>query len=87
MQLEKPIVMYGSYNAETLEQLIHTVHHIHNTTSANEKLFAGQKGSLTLKSLYANAQGIQHCSINSLLYLRTVKGKYVLLYKELIMQV
>ena len=86
IQLENSMVMYGIYNAETLEQLINTVHHIHNTTSSNEKLFAGQKGSLTLGSLYANAQGIQHYSINSLLYLRTVKDKYVLLYKKLITQ-
>ena len=28
--------MYGIYNAETLEQLINTVHHIHNTASSNE---------------------------------------------------
>ena len=60
MQLETSMVMYSIYTAETLEQLINTVHYIHNTTSANEKLFAGQKGSLTLRSLYANAQGIQH---------------------------
>ena len=86
MQLENSMVMYGLYNAETLEQLIHIVHHIHNTKSANEKLFTGQKGSLTLGSLYANAHGMQHCSINSLLYLRTVKDKYVSLYKELITQ-
>ena len=40
MQLENSMVMYGIYNAETLEELINTVHHIHNTTSSNEKLFA-----------------------------------------------
>ena len=56
--------MYGIYNTETLEQLINTVHGIHNTTSSNEKLFAGQEGSLTLRSLYANTQGIQYYSIN-----------------------
>ena len=86
MQLENSMVMYGIYNAETLEKLINAIHHIHNTTSSNEKLFAGQEGSLILSSLYANAQGIQHFFINSLLYLRTVKDKYVLLYKEFIMQ-
>ena len=86
MQLENSMVIYGIYNAETLEQLINTVHCIHNITSSNEKLFAGKEGSLTLGSLYANAQGIQHYSINSLLYLRTVKDKYVLLYKEIIIQ-
>ena len=42
MHLEDSTMMYGIYNAETLEQLISTVHHIHNTTSSNEKLFAGQ---------------------------------------------
>ena len=86
MQLENSLVMYGIYNTETLEQLINTVHHIHNTTSSNERLFAGQVSSLSLQSLYANTQGIEHNSINSLLYLRTVKDKYVLLYKELIIQ-
>ena len=76
--------MYGIYNAETLEQFINMVHHIHNTKSSNEKLLIGLEGSLKLQSLYANAQGMQHFSMNSLLYLRNVKDKYILLYKELI---
>ena len=50
------------------------------------KLYAGQQGRATLESLCANAQGIQHYSINLLLYLRTVKDKYTLLYKERIPQ-
>ena len=58
IQLENYMIMYGIYNAETLEQLISTIHCIHNTTSSNEKLFAGQQSSLTLRSLYANAKGI-----------------------------
>ena len=59
--------MYGIYNAETLEKLINTVHHIYNTTSSHERLFVGQQGLLTLRSLYTNALGLQHYSINSLL--------------------
>ena len=51
MQLENSMLMYGVYNAEMLEKLISTVHHIHNTTSSHERLFAGQQGSLTLRSL------------------------------------
>ena len=78
--------MYGIYNAEMLEKLINTVHHIHNTTSLHERLFAGQQRSLTLRSLYANALGLQHYSINSLLYLRTVQDKCTALYRELITQ-
>ena len=56
------------------------------TTSSHERLFAGQLSSLTLRSLYANALGLQHYSINTLLYLRTVQDKYIALYKELISQ-
>ena len=76
--------MYGVYNAEMLEKLINTVHHIHNTTSSHERLFAGQQSSLTPRSLYANSLGLHHYSINSLLYLRTVQAKYIALYRELI---
>ena len=86
MQLENSMLMYGIYNAETLEKLISIVHHMHNTTSSHERLFAGQQCSLTLRSLYANALGLQHYSINSLLYLRTVQDKYIALYRELITQ-
>ena len=86
MQLENSMLMYGVYNAETLEELISTVHQIHNTTSSHERLFAGQQSSLTLRSLYENASGLQHYSINSLLYLRTVQDKCNALYKELITQ-
>ena len=60
IQLETSMLMYSIYNAETLERLINTVHCIHNTSSSHEKLFAGQQSSLTLKSLYANALGLQH---------------------------
>ena len=58
IQLENSMIMHGIYNAETLEQLVNIVHCSHNTTSSNEKLFAGQYSSLTLRSLYANAQDI-----------------------------
>ena len=86
IQLENAMLMYAIYNAETLEKLIDAVHQIHNTTSYHERLFARHQSSLTLRSLYANALRLQHYSINSLLYLRTVQDKYMALYKELITQ-
>ena len=64
MQLETLMLMFGIYNAETLEKLITTVHNIHNTTSSHERLFAGQQSSLTIKSLYAHSLGLHHYSIN-----------------------
>ena len=76
------MVMYCIYNAETLEKLINTVHHIHNYTSLHKKLFTGQQDRSLHTPMYTNAQGIQHYSINSLLYLRTLKEKYILLYRE-----
>ena len=51
MQLENSMLMYGVYNAEMLEKLINTVHHIHNTTSSHERLIARQQSSLNLRSL------------------------------------
>ena len=86
IQLENSMLMYGIYNAETLEKLTDMVPQIYNTTSSHERLFARQQSSLTLRSHYANALGLQHYSINSLLYLRTVQDKCISLFKELISQ-
>ena len=41
LKLDNTMLMYGIYNAETLEKLITTVQEIHNVTSSHEKLFAG----------------------------------------------
>ena len=79
IQLENSMLMYGVENAETLEKFIDTVHQIHYTTSSHERPFAGQQSSFTFRSLYANALGLQHYSINSLLYSRTVQDKYIAL--------
>ena len=86
MHLENSMLVYGIYNAETLEKLINTVHNVHNKTSLHERLFAGQHSSLTLKSLHAHSLGLHHFSINSLLYLKTIQDKCIALYRELISQ-
>ena len=86
IHLENSMVMYGIYNAETLQKFINTVHHIHNITPPYERLFVGQQDTGLLQPIYINMQGIQHYSINSLLYLTIVKEKYVLMFKEFITQ-
>ena len=60
------MVMYGIYNAETLEELINTLHHIHNTTTSNEKLFAGQDSTTILQCKGAGIDGIScmGCSVS-----------------------
>ena len=42
MHLEDSMVMYGVYNADTLEKLINTVHQMHDSTTPSERLFAGE---------------------------------------------
>ena len=58
MHLENSMLMYGSYNAETLEKLITTVHNIHNTTSSHKRLFAGQHSPSIFRTLYAHSLGL-----------------------------
>ena len=42
MRLDDTMLMYGVYNAETLEKLIKTIHEIHNAIFSHEKLFPGE---------------------------------------------
>ena len=78
------MVMYGIYNAETLENLIHTVHHMHDSATEIERIFAGQINEAY--TWYINTLNTQQFTIESLLYLRTIKGKYIQMYKEFVSQ-
>ena len=69
--LEDSMVMNTVYNMETLENLSNTVHHMHNTTTPNEKLFTDELH--TAFAWYVNKQGVNHYAINSLLYLHMLK--------------
>ena len=55
MKLDNTTLMYGIYNAETLEKLINTVQDIHNVTSSHEKLFAGDHNPTLFRLLYTDA--------------------------------
>ena len=57
MKLENSMLMYGVYNAETLEKLINTVRNIHNTTSSHGRLFAGEHSPSIFWTLYAHSLG------------------------------
>ena len=73
MKMDDTMLMYGIYNAETLEKLIKTGHKIHNTTLSHERLFVGTHNLATFRILHAHSFGLQYCSINSLLYLRIIQ--------------
>ena len=86
MYLENSMLMYGVYNAETLEKLIKTVCNIHSTTISHERLFIGQHTASVFRTLYVHSLGLHHYSTNSLLYFRIIQDKYISLYRELIAQ-
>ena len=67
LKLDNTMLMYGIYNAETLEKLINTIHNIHNVTSSHERLFAGEHNPTIFRLLYTNNLGIQQYAFNSLL--------------------
>ena len=86
MKLDNTMLMYGFYNAETLEKLIKTVCKIHNSTSSREKLFAREHNHSIFRILCTHSLGLQLYSTNSLLYLSIIQDKYISLYRELITQ-
>ena len=59
MKLDDLMLVYGIYNAETLEKLIKTVHRIHSITSSHERLFAGEHSPSTFRTLYTHSLGLQ----------------------------
>ena len=75
LKLDNTMLMYGIYNAETLEKLINTVHEIHNVTSSHKKLFAGEHNPAVFRHLYTNTFGVQRYAFNSLLFLGVVQDK------------
>ena len=78
------MVMYGVYNSDTLEDLINTVHKLHNKTTWNERLFAGQ-----IKDWYhwyLTSRGVNQYAINSVLFLTTVREKYAKMYERFLNQ-
>ena len=84
IHLEDSMVLYGIYNAETLEKLIHTAHQMHNITTPNERLFACKP--ISSFTYYLTKVGVNHYAINSLLYLR-IREKYVKMYIEFIIEI
>ena len=84
IKLDDTMLMYGLYNAETLEKLFTTVHEIYNATSSHEKLFAGEHDHSLFRILYTDVLGIQQYATNSLLFpAEVIQDKYISLYKEI----
>ena len=87
MHLENLFIMYRVYNVETLSKLAKATQVLHSCQSLVEQLFAGQQ--VEAYQIYPEMQethSVQHYITNSLLYLRTIKEKYIEFYSEFITQ-
>ena len=80
--LENTMIMYGVYNSDTMTDLIDTVPRMQNFTTWNEKTFAGKLHDWMEK--YSQDEGMHNYTINSVLFLTTIREKYVKMYERFI---
>ena len=87
MHLENSLIMYRVYNVETLSKLVKTAQVMHSCQMLVEQLFTGQQvKAYKIYSKMQDACRVQHYVTNSLLYLQTIKAKYIAVYNEFITQ-
>ena len=72
--------MYDVYNSDTLTALFRTIQNMKNITKWNEETFAGKLTQLN--QYYLNEEGMGIFAINSVLFLTTVREKYVKMYER-----
>ena len=77
--LEDTMIMYGVYNSDTLTDLIDTLHRMLNFTTWNEM-------TSDWMEIYAQDEGMHNYAINSVLFLTTIREKYVRMYERFIKQ-
>ena len=80
--LEDTMIMCGVYNSDTLTALIKTVHDMQNTTTWKGRTFAGKLNHIY--QAYLNEEGTHNFAINSILFLTTMREKYVKMYERFI---
>ena len=77
------MVMYGKYNSDTLMELVNTVHQMQNTTTWKEQIFVSEMSNW-LKCKLENIHSEFDYSIDAVLFLTTIKEKYVRMYERFI---
>ena len=71
-----------STTQDTLTDLIDTVHRMQNFTTWNERTFTGKLHDWM--EIYSQDEGMCNYAINSVLFLTTVREKYVKMYERFI---
>ena len=83
--LEDTMIMYGKYNSDTFMNLIDMVHKMHNITTWKERLFVGKMNDWLRQELTCFNNGYSY-SRSTLLFLTTIKEKYVRMYERFIVE-
>ena len=83
--LEDTMIMYDKCNSDTLMDLIETVHKMHNVTTWKEKIFVGKMNNW-LKDRITHINNEFDYSTDSILFLTTIKEKYVRMYERFIVE-
>ena len=86
LKLDNNMLVYGIYNAETLEKLINTIHNIHNVTSSHERLFIGEHNPTLFRAFIYKQFGDTAICIQFTTLFKSHTGQIHFTIKELITQ-
>ena len=81
--LEDTMIMYGKYSSDILMELVNIVHQMQNVTTWKEKIFVSEMKHW-LKHKLEDIHSEFDYSIDAVLFLTTVKEKYVRMYEKFI---
>ena len=81
--LEDTMIMYDKYNSDTLMELVKTVHQMQNVTTWKEKSFVSEMNKW-LKNKLTHIHNEFDYSIDTVLFLTTIKETYVRMYEKFI---
>ena len=77
------MIMYSKYNSDTLMELVNMVHQMQNVTTWKEKIFVIEMNAW-LKHNLGNICSEFDYSMDAVLFLTTIKEKYVRMYEKII---
>ena len=81
--LEDTMIMYGKYSSDTLMELDNMVHQMQNVTTWKEKIFVSEI-NVWLKGKLEDIHCEFDYSMDAVLFLTTIKEKYVRMYEKFI---
>ena len=81
--MEDTMIMYGKYNSDTLMELVNMVHQMQNVTTWKEKIFVSEMNDW-LKCNLENIHSKFDYSMDAVLFLMTIKEKYIRMYEKFI---